>query len=146
MLRSIVVPLDGSNFAQRALPVAEQMAHASHTPIRIVGVAHADDELPWIFDHVHAAARPYRNGSEPKVDIVIDPDPVKVMLDVAEEPGAMLCFASHDRPRFAAKVLHSIGSELMARAAHPYVVVGDGPATTSGWQPSSTRVLDKSRQ
>jgi len=59
MLRSIVVPLDGSDFANRALPVASVMAQASHTPMRIVGVAHADDELPWIFDHVHEAARAF---------------------------------------------------------------------------------------
>src|SRR5262245_13042289 len=114
MLRSIVVPLDGSEFANRALPIASLMARASHAPMRIVGVAHADDELDWIFNHVHEAAQPYTNGSAPKVDVIIDPDPATVMLTVADEPGALLCFASHDRPRFATKIRHSVGSELMA--------------------------------
>jgi nucleotide-binding universal stress UspA family protein len=128
MLRTIVVPLDGSDFANRALPVANAIAQFGHVPIRIVGVARADDQLAWIFDHVHAAARSVTNGSLPKVDIVVDPDPATLMLGVADDPGNLLCFASHDRPRFAAKVMHSVGSELMARATRPFVVVGEGAA------------------
>jgi nucleotide-binding universal stress UspA family protein len=128
MLRTIVVPLDGSDFANRALPVANSIAQSADVPMRIVGVARADDELAWIFDHVHAAARSVTNGSAPKVDVVIDPDPTTVMLEVADDPGNLLCFASHHRSRFAAKVMHSAGSELMARATRPFVVVGEGAA------------------
>jgi nucleotide-binding universal stress UspA family protein len=128
MLRNIVVPLDGSDFANRALPVANSIARFGHVPMRIVGVARADDQIAWIFDHVHAAARSVTNGSTPKVDIIVDPDPATVMLGVADEPGSLLCFASHDRSRFTAKVMHSVGSELMARATRPFVVVGEGAA------------------
>ncbi|MDQ1459167.1 MAG: hypothetical protein QOI08_651 [Actinomycetota bacterium] len=128
MLRTIVVPLDGSEFANRALPVANSIAQFGHVSMRIVGVAPADDQLAWIFDHVHAAARSVTNGSVPKVDIIIDPDPATVMLGVADEPGNVLCFAGHDRSRFAAKVMRSVGSELMARATWPFVLVGEGAA------------------
>jgi hypothetical protein len=128
MLRTLVVPLDGSDFANRALPVANSIAHFGHVPMRIIGVARADDQLAWIFDHVHAAAGSVTNDSAPTVDIVIDPDPATVMLGVADEPGNMLCFASHDRSRFAAKVKHSVGSELMMRATRPFLVVGEGAA------------------
>src|SRR5260370_32383411 len=96
--------------------------------MRIGGVAHADDEIAWIFDHVHAAARSVANGSAPKVDIIVDPDPAAVMLAMAGEPGNLLCFASHDRSRFAATVMHSVGPELMARATRPFVGVGEGAA------------------
>jgi nucleotide-binding universal stress UspA family protein len=127
-LQTIVVPLDGSDFSSRALPVANSIAQVGHVPLRIVGVARADDELAWIFDHVHGAARSVTNGSAPKVDIVIDPDPATVMLGLADEPGSLLCFASHDRSRVAAKVMRSVGTELMARATRPFVVVGEGVA------------------
>jgi len=90
-----------------------------------VGVAHADDELAWVFDHVHAAARSITNGSGPKVDIIVDPDPTTVMLGIADVPGNVLCFASHDRSRLAAKLMDSVGSELMERATRPFVVVGE---------------------
>ena len=128
MLRTIVVPLDGSDFANRALPVANSIAQFGHVPMRIVGVARTDDQLTWISEHVHAAARSVVNGSTPKVDIVIDPDPATVMLGLADEPGTLLCFASHDHSRFATKVMHSVGSELIARATWPFVVVGEGAA------------------
>ena len=39
MLRTIVVPLDGSDFANRALSVAHAIAQVGHVPLRIVGVA-----------------------------------------------------------------------------------------------------------
>ena len=90
MLRTIVVPLDGSDFANRALPVASSIAQSDHVPMRIVGVARTDDQLTWISDHLHAAARSVANGSAPKVDIIIDPDPATVMLGVADEPGTVL--------------------------------------------------------
>ena len=77
---------------------------------------------------MHAAARSVTSESAPKVDIIVDPDPVTVMLGIADEPGNVLCFASHDRSRFAATVMHSVGSELMARATWPFVVVGEGVA------------------
>ena len=113
MLRTIVVPLDGSDFANRALPVANSIAEFGHVPMRIVGVPRADDQLESTLDQVRAAARSVANGSEPKVDIIVDPDPATVMLEVADEPGTLLCFASHDRSRLGAKVMHSVGSELM---------------------------------
>jgi hypothetical protein len=125
MLRSVVVPLDGSDFAGRALPTASSIARCAHVPMRIIGVARAHDQLSRVYDHVHAAVRSVTNGSAPDVDIVIDPDPVAVMLHVGDEPGALLCFASHDRPHVPARLMHSVGSELMARATQPYVVVGE---------------------
>ena len=37
-LRRIIVPLDGSPLAERALPVAVSIAHRAHAPIELVGV------------------------------------------------------------------------------------------------------------
>jgi hypothetical protein len=138
MLRTIVVPLDGSDFANRALPVASSIVELGHVLMRIVGVARADDELAWVYDHVHAAARSVKdssvtngsvtNGSAPEIDIIVNPDPVTLMLGVADEPGNLLCFASHDRSRLAAEVTHSVGSELMDRATWPFIVVGEEAA------------------
>jgi nucleotide-binding universal stress UspA family protein len=128
MRRTLVVPLDGSDFALRALPVAQSIADPDHVPLHIVGVARADDELAWMFDHVHDAAKHATNGAVPTVDVIVDPDPATVLLRMADEPGTTLCFAGHDHPRLAAWLMHSVGSSIMARATRPYVVVGEAAA------------------
>jgi nucleotide-binding universal stress UspA family protein len=38
MIRSILVPLDGSRFAEAALPVAERLARDTHSKVRLVMV------------------------------------------------------------------------------------------------------------
>jgi nucleotide-binding universal stress UspA family protein len=126
MLSAIVVPLDGSDFANRALPVADELAQIGDVPLRILGVARAENEYEWVHDHVNEAARLITSLPEPKVEIVIDPDPTSLLLDTANEPGVLLCFASHDRPRLEATLMRSVGSTYMMRATQPYVVVGEG--------------------
>ena len=32
------------------------------------------------------------------VDVVVDGDPVRVLLDTAAEPGTVLCLSPHDQP------------------------------------------------
>src|SRR5207237_10713572 len=47
MLRTIVVPLDGTDFSARAIPVARAIARAGKADLRLVGVARpAPDPAP----------------------------------------------------------------------------------------------------
>ena len=40
MFTSIIVPLDGSSFAERALPLALAVAQRAHAPVELVHVCH----------------------------------------------------------------------------------------------------------
>jgi nucleotide-binding universal stress UspA family protein len=124
MLSTIVVPLDGSDFAATAIPAAAVIGSATGARLHLVGVAHDDTELVWTYDHVHDWAHRVPSGSVSGVDVIVDPDPAAVLLELADHPGNVLCFASHDRTTLAAKVMHSVGSEVMVRAHHPFLVVG----------------------
>ena len=64
--------------------------------------------------------------------MILDPDPARVLLGVAADGSKVLCFASHDYGRVAAKVMHSVGSAIIARAPHPVVVAG-AHAAPSSW-------------
>ena len=128
MLTTIVVPLDGSDFAASALPIAVEIARVAHAHVQLVGIARDDTELVWTYDHVHDWARRVPATAERDVEVVVDPDPAGVLLERADRPGNVLCFASHDRMPIAAKVMHSVGTELIARAKHPCLVVGAGAA------------------
>jgi nucleotide-binding universal stress UspA family protein len=129
---TIVVPLDGSDFAAQALPVAVALASASNAGLRLVGIAHDEGQLAWVQRHVHGAARQVASTSAPEVDVILDPDPARVLLGVAADGSKVLCFASHDYGRVAAKVMHSVGSAIIARAPHPVVVTG-ARAAPSSW-------------
>jgi nucleotide-binding universal stress UspA family protein len=123
MLRNLVIPIDGSEFAARALPVGLELASAANAAVRVFGIAPTDAELAWTYDHVYDDAK--RAGLDlDNVEVRVDPEPVKVLLEIADLEGTALCLASHDRMPPAAKLMHSVGSALIERAQRPLVVVG----------------------
>jgi nucleotide-binding universal stress UspA family protein len=128
MFRNIVIPLDGSEFAARALPVGIELASVANATVRVIGIASTDAQLAWTYDHVYDDAK--RAGLDlDDVEVRVDPEPVKVLLEVADLEGTTLCLASHDRVPPAAKLMHSVGAALIERAQHPLVVVGANAST-----------------
>jgi nucleotide-binding universal stress UspA family protein len=128
MFRAVVVPLDGTEFSARALPIARSLAECGDAMIHVIGIPRSDAELPLTYDHVHESVHEEFQGQtaevEVEVDIVVDPDPVEILLGVAAKEDNVLCFASHDRPPPAAALMHSVGSRVIERASRPLVVVG----------------------
>ena len=112
-----------------------------HARLRLVGIARNDDELAWVHRHVQGAARQVAATSAPEVDVILDPHPTNVLLETAADSHNVLCFASHHYRRVAAKVMHSVGSSLIARAPHPIVVVGPH-AAPSTWATDVVIALD----
>ena len=128
MFETLLVPLDGSDFAAKALPAAEAIARMGHAGLRLVGIARDDDELARVQRHVYATAREVAATKDPQVDVIIDPDPTGALLELSADCTSVLCFPSHDRGTVAARLIHSVGSALVARAACPIVVVGEHAA------------------
>ena len=124
MFRTIVVPLDGSPFSATALPVATALAHDADAELRAIGIARNDGEMAWTYDHVHAEARAGSPLTAADIKVVTDPNPVGLLLDLADDPEILLCLASHDRMPLHAKLTRSVGSEVIERAEHPLVAVG----------------------
>jgi nucleotide-binding universal stress UspA family protein len=55
-LQTIVVPIDGSTLALRAVRAAAAVAASAQAKVRLLSVAHNESELPWAYDQAHAAA------------------------------------------------------------------------------------------
>lgn len=112
--RWIVVPLDGSDDATRALPVARRLGAVLGSELSVVHVAQPD-----------AADEDVRRAvGESGAHVVTDHDVAGAILHAAESrPGAILCMASHGRGR-SAGVLGSVAADVVARAMHPVVLVG----------------------
>ena len=125
MLRTIVVPLDGSTFSARAVPAAMAVGRAGKATLRLVGIAQSGPETGPLRRHLEAAAQLVAaDGPPPEVGVILHDDPAAALLDIADEPGTILCFASHDHLPVATSMMHFVGSTLIERASHPFIVVG----------------------
>ena len=130
MFDTMVIPLDGSPFAAKALPIGAALAREADAGLRVIGIARSDAELALTYDHVHNDAKRAGLAAE-DVDVFVDPDPVGMLLGVVGEEGNVLCLASHDQPKPIAALLHAVGSQLIERALRPLLVVGSNPSTAA---------------
>jgi len=129
-LNRILVPLDFGTDADRALPVAQALAHKLGVPVDALivtskGVDPRSDEREarW---HARSA------GCELNaVELRTDDDVVEGVLAAAGSPSTLLCMATHARSAVADLALHSTGEEVLRRAAHPVLAVGPRTSTNA---------------
>jgi nucleotide-binding universal stress UspA family protein len=133
MFKTVVVPIDGSALSRLALPVAAAIAAAGHAGLRLVGIAGDDSELDPRRHDVREASRSVPATASAELDVIVDPDPVGALLDIANDAGNVLCFGSHDHTHPVAALLGSVGSKVAERTAPPFVIVGpNGTPAVSG--------------
>jgi nucleotide-binding universal stress UspA family protein len=131
MERSIVVALDGSAFAERALPFATAVAERSGARLVLVRAA-PDDDLVEAHDYLRGLAAPSRgiggHGERPAVDTVAHPGvPAAVLLDEAHRRGAdLLVLATHGRSGLGRWRYGSVADAVLRHADVPLLLV---PAT-----------------
>jgi nucleotide-binding universal stress UspA family protein len=120
----IVVPLDGSPFAERALPVAASVAAGLGADIHLVEVVtwHEREEgYEAAIRYLDSVSRRQRATGW---DVVQHDDVGQALSEaVAGSPARMACIATHGRDRSAA-VLGSVAASLLERSDRPAVLVG----------------------
>lgn len=128
MYAQIIVPLDGSDFAARALEPAVHLAKASDAPLTVVSYAAGRIELPTLQAIVEKQV-------EAVMDRGIDPQAVTVRVttagrpgpeiveEVAKAPGSLICMSSLGRPRTGA-VFGSVAETVLREVTIPLVLVG----------------------
>jgi nucleotide-binding universal stress UspA family protein len=110
----IVVPLDGSDLADRALPVAEALATRWDVPVARVTVGEKDAEEPS--DGI---------GNRGQVTTVAAPSAAKGIVEFVEgEPGRLLVMSTHGRGRIAGALLGSVAESVLRGLDQPIVLVG----------------------
>jgi nucleotide-binding universal stress UspA family protein len=121
----VIVPLDGSDVALRALPVADALAAAHEAAVVLVNTPATleDDRLvppSWLVD----AARTLR-APEVRTDIVDTKwavDGIRSVVDDADDP--IVCMATHGRGRVGAAILGSVAQDVVRTVDAPVVLVG----------------------
>ena len=118
---SLVVPLDGSAFAERAIPIARALANALHGSLLFVSSSVQGPDDPSAYLHGVAAALP-----EVAIEAVVSDRPaaeaIEMLTSGAEE--RTLCMTSHGRGRLRWAVLGSVAETVVASSTRPVVLVG----------------------
>jgi nucleotide-binding universal stress UspA family protein len=121
-ISTVVVPLDGSEFAARALPPARALAGLLGARIVLVAT-HWEDGMGAAREYLAVQARGL--GDAPVSSIVVhDRDARDAILLQAEDPGAIVCMSTHGRGGVGQAVLGSLAEQVVRSAHRPVVLIG----------------------
>ncbi|MEZ5220265.1 MAG: universal stress protein [Ilumatobacteraceae bacterium] len=123
-MRTIVVPLDGSLFAERAVrPACAIAARLDRARVVMLRCATADDEIDRRrLDHLAAT---FADVAEVEVRVIGSDQPAAAILDVAaDEPGALVCMATHGHGGLRAAMMGSVSQDVVRGSTHPLLLVG----------------------
>ncbi|HLI06413.1 MAG TPA: universal stress protein, partial [Ktedonobacteraceae bacterium] len=157
MLNKILVPLDESLRAERALPVAARIARASKgsivlaevispavdyasslAPVPLVSAEIVDAEQKEAEGYLKAqAASPMLSGIETRTQVLYG-FPAQEILALAKEQSIdLIVLCSHGRTGFTRWVLGSVAQKLTHESAVPVLVLRDGGPELASPQPET---------
>lgn len=163
MFKRILVPLDGSVRAERALPLAAQLARASGGSLLLVQVVHIPTEYgmyaaapvaiaPAMVDADRVEAEGYLRhvkereevaGLTVETDVIIGLPAQDLLDEIAERQVDMVVMCSHGRTGLARWVLGSVAEQISRYAQVPVFVVRDqdSPFAVSAERDRPSRIL-----
>jgi len=123
-MTTIVVPLDGSAFAERAIRPACSLA-ARLEKARVLLVSCSPDDIDAAQQELDDRASLYSDVVDIETRIVGEGDPAEVILAIAAtEPDGMLCMATRGKGGIRAALLGSVSTEVVCQSTQPLVLVG----------------------
>jgi len=161
MSRTVIVPLDGSRFAEQALPLATAIARAAGSSLHLVhvhqslvfeGLPYSEHDQGWDIearrqelDYLGETAERARAAATIGVHVeLLEGDPAKSVLEYARKVDAeLVVMATHGRGGIARAWLGSVADELVRKAELPLLLVrpaGEDPVDLAGL-PDVRRVL-----
>jgi nucleotide-binding universal stress UspA family protein len=122
-IEHVIVPLDGSAFAERALSVAAGLVAPFGATIELMAVADSDSEEAHLRDYL-TALRSRTSPAPGSVDVYRDDDPADRIAAVERErEPSVVCLATHGRGRSAA-LLGSVARRALTISGEPMVLAG----------------------
>lgn len=133
MIRQLIVPLDGSEHAERALPVAISLAARLQIEITLL-CARESAELTDPEGYLDAVVLAWGLANATPLVIHDRPAPSAILYVAAEQPDAMICMTTRGRGAVTTAVLGSVADHVVRHAFNPVLVVGPG-MTDESWFP-----------
>jgi nucleotide-binding universal stress UspA family protein len=123
LFSEIVVPLDGSEVAERALPVANALARLLDAPVRLVIVAVDPSHVTEAEHFLRRAALQIDRPAD--LDVVVGFPAARILLEYLHpDRGAVVVMSTHARTAVGDLLLGSVADEMVRRSPVPVVLVG----------------------
>ncbi len=135
MVKTLVVPLDGSPETERAAPIAAALAHQWCAEVLLVAVSPLAERARRDLEQVM-----WRGGFEGRVEVIDQDDVAAALRGVVEQaPEPVVCMATHSRGRVSVALLGSVAERLLREVHVPFVLVG--PHCATGWPTGARRLV-----
>jgi nucleotide-binding universal stress UspA family protein len=129
MIKSIIVPLDGSELAESALKPGIALASRSGAELVLITTRWADTSGDTPQNYLDARIAFLDHPARPL--FVFDREPKDAIVLAASEPGAVVCMATHGRGVLRAAALGSVAEAVVRESPAPVVLVG--PRCAADW-------------
>lgn len=139
LVSRVLVPLDGSVEARRALEPALRIARCAHCPLELLTVydpvygrwAGDLDEIADTLDYEHVDV--VAVGSGWSGDVIVE--------EANERFGSIVCMTSHQRGQLDRLILGSVSAHVIRNVAEPVLLVGPGYRAESADTPYRSLVV-----
>jgi nucleotide-binding universal stress UspA family protein len=123
-IETIVVPLDGSEFAKRALAPARSLSKMLGARILLLST-HWEDGMGGAQEHLDVMAAALTPAP---VDVLVihDRDAPAAILTAGHAPGSVVCMSTHGRSGLTEAVLGSVTEAVVRAAFRPLLLIGPG--------------------
>ena len=123
MYTSIIVPIDPWRNDLRAIPLAASVARRCTAPLRLLTCMPGADLLQEGYDELRTIADDLEVDATIEVHGRIGWNSETLVSVVQDDPGALVCMASHGRPR-TGSLLGSVAEAILRVAKGPVLLVG----------------------
>lgn len=129
----VLVPLDGSDFALRAVPTALELARRFEAELHTFSSTASNEELQRLAGSIPASLREF--PGEKHVRVEIGGDPAEAITRRANELGSsVVCLTTRSRGRLDGAVMGSVARSVIQQSMGPVVALGP-QADNPGWSP-----------
>jgi nucleotide-binding universal stress UspA family protein len=119
--RTVVVPLDGSSFAERAIPVGRKLAWQLGGDLGLLS-ARWDDVPQQAEEYLARVAE--ENGHAETMFVQDRGAAEAIVLEAQGDRDPVICMTTHGRGAFRWSVLGSVAEEVVRNARRPVLLVG----------------------
>ena len=119
MYKTVLVPLDGSELAEGAMPTARALATRLGANVHTVTVAGSD--VDWQRIRSQAGQALGTDADDPRIHVELDTDVAgAVQRRASRLDSCLVCLSTHGRGRVAGTVVRSTAREIIERGGRPH--------------------------